>query len=111
METFPDHPISVGSDPQTRARGITKHLGDGYIQTGAQPPVNLFLIYKIRFAARPTADIVEIDNFLAARGGHEAFLWRMPDEAVPRVWTCDKWTIERLSADLHTLTASLAEEL
>lgn len=111
METFPDHPVSAGSDWIERAGVIEKRLGDGYVQTAGDAPDNLDREYRAVFQARGKADIDDIDIFLRAHGGHREFAFTVPGEAASRTWRCEDWDREQVSAavDVHNLTARFLE--
>ena len=109
MLTFPDYPLSKGSGPATRTDISEKQLGDGYVQTAAGLPDNLLLRFSMRFNARPLADINAIETFLREHGGWTPFLFAVQGEDAARVWRCEEWSTERISADVRSLNATLLE--
>ena len=111
LETFPDYPLSVGSQPQARARVLEKRLGDGYTQAAADGLNAIAITFRAEFKARPIADIRTIHDFLIRHGGHTPFFFTLPDEAAPRKWRCKTWRgPTRVSAALRALTATFEED-
>ena len=109
MLRLPDYPLSAGTTRTVRAAVAVTQLGDGYVQTAAAQPDNLLLEVTVRYAARRQSEISALDAFLRARGGSDEFVLRLPDEAADRHWRCEEWRVEVLSAELHTLVATLLE--
>ena len=111
MQTFPSYPLSKGSGVKTRARVLEKTLGDGYTQAAPDGLNHLSLTFTAVFAVRPVAVINEIHQFLRTRGGHQPFLFTLPDEAEARKWRCKTWTGPTwVSAAYRSLTATFVED-
>lgn len=54
------------------------------------------------------AEILEIDAFLWARGGVEAFDWVAPDRK-EQIVVCDTWSIQRQEGAICTLNATFRQ--
>jgi phage-related protein len=90
METFsfdPIDPIELAHSPKVRSI----MFGDGYEQ---RTPIGLNHdpeMWSLVFDRKLGDDVDGVYDFLKARGGHEAFYWTPPGEAVAKIYTCKTW--------------------
>ncbi len=110
IETFPAILLSRGSGLETRVRTLSKSLGDGYVQVAADGINNQPRSYRAVFDTRAVAEIDQIVEFLAARGGVEAFLFDPPDAPAGLKWRCERWQQRWVSATHRSLTATFIED-
>ena len=85
-------------------------FGDGYVQRSEQGLNHIRIKRSVPWRAITTAERDTLTNFLRARGGTEAFLWTLPEEAVARRWVCEKWSSTRQAGDIWNMDAEFVED-
>ncbi|MDT8372130.1 MAG: phage tail protein [Gammaproteobacteria bacterium] len=106
MATFsysPDQSASLTKSP--RVRSI--QFGDGYQQRVPDGLNTQPRTWSLTFN-RNSIDIVDIEAFLVARNGVEAFDWT-PYTGLTGKWVCSKWALTELSPDSQVLSAVFTE--
>lgn len=89
MATFtwtPSVSSSVASQPRIRSM----RFGDGYEQRAADGINANLARWAVTFENRSDAEAQAIADFLAARGGVEAFDWAPPGGSATK-WLCRSW--------------------
>lgn len=96
----------TGNTPEVSLRRAS--FGDGYTQASPAGLNHVRRIVTLRWDYLSLAEARQIDTFLKARGGYEAFYYTLNGEAQPRKWTCAEWSI----TDGHPsrLTATFRED-
>ena len=97
----PDYGASVTYRPRVRA----VRFGDGYEQRVADGVNTGTDAWNLTFAVRTDVEALDILNFLAARGGVEAFDWTPPNESNAIRVVCREWNRSVDYADRNTITA------
>lgn len=92
---------------RTNVRKI--QFGDGYQQRVPEGMNAIAYDWNLRFSNRTVDEIDEIDTFLKARGGYEAFEWTPQREATARIFICEKWERSPTYGATDTLTAIFSE--
>ncbi|MEL6980620.1 MAG: phage tail protein [Pseudomonadota bacterium] len=92
------------------ARVVRAEFEGGYSQRARRGPANIRREIEPEWRGIASAEMVAISDFLAARGGSEAFLWTPPGEATALKWSCKSWTVAELTRSTYTLSASFREE-
>ena len=90
MATFvwiPDY----GSQEQHKPRVRRVQFGDGYQQRSADGINTDPATWVLSFGNRSDAESQAIVDFLAARGGVEAFDWTPPRGSSALKWICPQW--------------------
>lgn len=104
-ERFPAISPSQTSSMRLRADVIETRFGGGRRQR--RPRTGLLqteIEWQLVFAMRPRAEIEQIDSFLRARAGVEAFFWTPPAHATA-LFTGANWQVTPTNAHLATLRA------
>ena len=105
----PPVPPTVGTTQTVRPRVFVAQFGDGYSQRtaaglNAQPQ-----IWTVSWSPVTQTHADTITNFLAARGGVQAFRWTPPGQTTQRVFVCREWTVTPRGAQLVDISASFVE--
>jgi len=105
----PPVPPTVGTTLTMRPRVRVAQFGDGYSQRmadglNAQPQ-----IWTVSWSPVTQANADAIINFLAARGGVQAFRWTPPGQATQRAFVCHEWTVTPRGGLLVDISASFVE--
>lgn len=104
---FPDIMPSPQSMQSVRTLVTEIRFGRGIIQRvgrGLSPQRE----WRVVFAEQPNVKIRQIDQFLAARNGKDAFLWTPPDGQQASFF-CTSWKIHPLLGGRATLDAVFIE--
>jgi phage-related protein len=106
---IPPVPPTVGTSLTMRPRVRVAQFGDGYSQRtadglNAQPQV-----WSVSWSPVTQANADTITDFLAARGGVQAFRWTPPGHTTQRVFICREWTVEPRGAQLVDVSATFVE--
>lgn len=110
-ETFQPRAPSYTTARTTRARVLRAGFGDGYNQRAGDGLNSVIRSWSVVWNALTPGEADYIDGFLAARAGHEAFLWTAPGESAPRLWTCEAWSRapQRAGDTRASMTATIGE--
>lgn len=106
---FPDITPSPQSRQSVRALVTETRFGHGMIQRvgrGLMPQRE----WRVVFTEQPIAAIQQIDRFLTARNGKDAFLWTPPD-GQQASYSCASWQIYPLLEGRATLDAVFVETI
>lgn len=110
METFtPAKAPSQDSGKKVNARIKRSDFGDGYSQRAGDGLNSIKRNYNFNWNAIGVAAAQAIEDFLEARGGHEAFLYTPPREADPRKFICTEWARGYSGGDADSITATFEE--
>jgi phage-related protein len=102
---FPDIDPSQSTAKRVRADIIETRFGNGRSQRLARYGGGYLEVeWDLLFAHRPIAEIAQIDEFLAARAGVEAFIWAPPANA-SGMFVCASWLVTPTNASLASLRA------
>lgn len=108
MSTFshaPDFGANVTYNPNVKR----VKFGDGYEQRVQFGINNNPQVWNLKFQNRRNVETVEIESFLAARRGVEAFFWTPPRATSAIVVVCDSWSVEAVKANLNTISATFRQ--
>lgn len=105
----PPVPPSTGTDIIPKLKVLQASFGDGYRQRTPDGLNHIARHYTFvwEFIAAQEAD--QIDAFLTARGGAEAFRYAPPGEAVERRFICQNWGRKRVRNAFHQIKAEFQE--
>ncbi len=106
MEIF-TWPPAWNASLNVRPRVLSAQFGDGYEQRIADGINNMPRSWSLTFT-NPLPISIEIDNFLNARKGYEAFDWTPPDGAAGR-FVCKEWSYSHLAPNARTISATFIE--
>ena len=81
MDAFPNIPPHQGTSRAIESRILRAEFGDGYSQRTAGGLNNVVDEWQVSWANLPVTKADQIDSFLHAKKGIEAFLWTPPREA------------------------------
>lgn len=104
MATFtytPDYPAQVEYRPRVRVA----QFGDGYQQRVADGINTAMDAWSLTFTVRTDTEASAIRDFLAARGGYEAFDWTPPNESTAIRVVCREWSRAFDHTNKNTVTA------
>lgn len=91
MATFTWKPLIADMELTRRPAVRVAKFGDGYEQRAAYGINTMTRIWRVRFTDTQSAAVTpDIDAFLAARGGLEAFEWTDPT-GVAGKYVCREW--------------------
>lgn len=108
-ETFPAHPPTACTR-RSRPRVLKATFGDGYGQRAADGLNPVPRTFEVSWTGYSNALIDEMDDFLEARGGHEAFNWTPPLGGGPAgQFTCEDFARSPRVHDWSELTATFVE--
>lgn len=107
-ETFT--PVPSFQAPRQRKPNVSRiQFGDGYEQRAAKGMNTIVDTWNLNFLNRTTEEADEIDDFLTARSGVEAFLWTAPGEDTAKLWVCDEWSRTLIAAGIYTIAATFRQ--
>lgn len=92
-----------------RPRVLEAKFGDGYVQRAADGIHHIERTFEAVWRGIPLADLDTLVAFFRERGGVEAFEFTLPGETAARLWRCERWREQRVSASRANLTATLVE--
>ncbi len=92
-----------------RPRVLEAKFGDGYRQVAADGVNHIDRTFEAVWRAVPIADLDTLVAFFRARGAVEAFEFTLPGETAARLWRCERWREQRVSASHANLTATFRE--
>lgn len=98
-----------GARKQSKPSVTRVQFGDGYesrIAVGINTDLKR---WEVKFSMRDDTEAGEIDTFLAARGGSEAFTWQAPGDSEEKSYVCREWSYETVRYNLNTITAVFEE--
>jgi phage-related protein len=107
MATFTWRP-SYSAQGETTARVVTVKFGDGYQQRAGDGINTLPRTWSVQFKNFDRAVADQIDAFLRARGGIEAFVWQPPLGTTSK-WLCGKWQLSSEGPYLASISATFEE--
>lgn len=109
MYTFtpPKDPV-VNSSVTFNADVLQAEFGDGYEQTSSAGLNSVRGTYQASWDVLTEEQRDEIEDFLSARVGAEAFLYTFPGESTERKFKCRMWSRGHVGG-LYTLRAELRE--
>lgn len=90
METF-NWKAAFGTSKDTKPRVIKSQYGDGYSQRIKDGINSIVRSWPVTIKARSLAEADEIEAFLEARAGVEAFSWTPPNGATAVKVICGSW--------------------
>jgi phage-related protein len=102
-------PIVQGYTHKKKASVRRAEFEGGYSQRSGAGPNSVVASVRLQWL-QPNADIDTIDAFLTARGGAQAFLYRLPNDAVDRIWTCGEWSVVPKGPHAKQLDATFRQE-
>jgi phage-related protein len=102
-ETFTWSP-SYSSSLDREPRILEAAYGDGYAQRTGDGINNAPGTWNLSFDTREQSEISAIDDFLAARGGHEWFYWTPPGKTQGK-YVCKAWKASYTGLRNSSLTA------
>lgn len=108
MATFtftPDFGAQVTKSPRVRS----VRFSDGYEQRLAYGLNTAPQFWDLSFAQREDTEAAEIEAFLAARNGVEAFEWTPPNTGTPLKFICREWVKSLDRNNLNTVSAKFEQ--
>lgn len=109
MATFPDISPDYGASKKAQPRVRTIEFGSGYSQRATfginQDPK----VWSLQWTYLNSTDANNIEDFLEARGGVEAFEWSPPDDTETYKWICQDWTKSLPYANVVNISATFIE--
>lgn len=103
MATF-TYTIDWKNALQRKPRILMAQFGDGYSQRQADGLNANPKVWSLKFENRSDSEADDIDAFLVARGGWEAFDWTDPDGDALK-FVCREWSRVREQYNLNTVAA------
>lgn len=100
----PDYSASVAYKPRVREA----RFGDGYSQRTPDGINTGTDTWSLTFAVRTDSEAAAILDFLATRGGYEAFDWTPPGEGTAIRVVCREWNRAFDQTNKNTVTATFA---
>ena len=101
----PDYGAAKKAQPNVRIA----QFGSGYSQRSTfginQDPKT----WDLKWENLTLAESDDIEDFLEARGGAEAFNWSPPDETASYVWICRSWTKTMPYSNLFNIQATFEQ--
>ena len=107
MATFTWTP-SYAPQAEVTPRVRSARFGDGYEQRVVDGLNAQLRAFDLAFNLRTATEVDEIEAFLAARAGAEAFDWTPPFGAAGK-WLCRSWRRRREAPDWHYIDARFEE--
>ena len=108
METF-NWRESYTSEAAREPRVRGAKFGDGYEQRAVDGLNPLPQAWSLVFSRCEESIAREIDEFLQARGGWEAFFWNPPNTLTTIKIICRKWSLRLDEYATQTVTASFEQ--
>ena len=102
-------PTYAGSDKKVTTNVREIKFGSNYTQRTADGINNVKQSWQLEWVGT-VAQIDELDNFLAARGGWDSFDWTPPNQSTSLKWTCDQWVRSHYADGVHSLTATFEQQ-
>lgn len=102
-------PVVKKFNGKKRADVNRAEFGEGYSQRSKAGINAVAATLQLQWLQK-NEDIDAIDAFLEARGGVEAFLYRLPHETEFRIWTCAEWGIADAGPNGIQLNATFRQE-
>lgn len=104
METF-TWKAAFGSSKESKARVLKTQYGDGYGARIADGINSIMSSWPVTVKATSLAMADDIEAFLEARAGVEAFSWTPPNAAASVKVVCDTWhRVDRVNSSVITAT-------
>ena len=108
--TFPTYRASFqGTSKTTKPRVIKNSFGDNYSQRTADGINSKPQNWDLSWEGYQVAEISEMEDFLDARGGHEAFYWTPERDSTALKFICPEWTRTFIAEHNDTLSAKFEE--
>lgn len=111
--TLPTFTPPVAPSPGTARRQeialLKAPFGDGYSQTARDGINHVRKVYDVKWDVLTQGQAAAITAFLEARGGNEAFLYRLPFTPAVLKFTCEEWNQTDAAAGLCSLTATFRQ--
>lgn len=105
IETFSAIPSrSFRKTKKTRVR--VSSFGDGYEQRALDGINTIGQEFQLQFTNISISSAQDIDDFLDARGGLEAFYWTPTGDATQMLFKCEEWDVEYSSHISRSVTAT-----
>lgn len=93
IQTFtPPSAPDVGASGNHKFRILKAQFGDAYSQRAADGINPLDSDYNFSWTLESEADVATMKTFMDARGGHEAFLYTIPNAASSSKFTCEQYS-------------------
>jgi len=106
-DTFsPAYPPSIDSTEDVTLTVYEAGFGDGYSQRVEAGLNNSVETLNLSWGVIPTADADDIIDFFRDHGGAESFYYTMPNDSVPKKYTCNNWKRAWAGPNYRTLTAT-----
>tara|TARA_R110000822_G_scaffold43537_3_gene117473 strand:+ start:267 stop:620 length:354 start_codon:yes stop_codon:yes gene_type:complete len=111
LTTFPAIEPSSGSSKATSYNIKEAKFGDGFSQRSARGINNVVDKWSLTFANVNNTRADELEAFVLARGGTQAFLWTPPFESTEKQWTITPSSFKRKPniVNSSTITMELVE--
>nr|WP_321457423.1 phage tail protein [uncultured Cohaesibacter sp.] len=105
-----DPPVgpSPGTNHKPQVNLRENEFGDGYTQTSPKGINHIKRNVELSWDALTYAQMLQIDDFLQARGGYEPFYFKPYGERFTLKWTCKEWT-KQASDGVWTVSATLVQ--
>lgn len=100
---------SVDSGKKVDFRTRRSSFGDGYTQRAGDGINTRLRKFSVTWNLLSLEEIEEIEAFLDARDGHEAFFWTPPRETTPRKYICESYSRGYTTGIHDSLSAEFEE--
>lgn len=107
METFAWRPTTAKLAREPKL--VNAKFGDGYEQRAALGMNNALGAWDLAWTELLPSTASAIDDFLVARGGHEAFLWASPKGTIRVV--CKKWQVQGAEQSVTASASAMFEQV
>lgn len=101
---------STDSSKDTEVKILKAQFGDGYSQRSADGLNAKRRKYNFIWKGLTQTQSDDLEAFLVARAGAEAFYFTPPNESTPILFTCEKWTQSTPAPGGLTLSAAFEEQ-
>ncbi|AHC30453.1 minor tail protein [Rhizobium phage vB_RleS_L338C] len=101
--------VSVGSEVAFRARVLKANFGEGYTQRSGDGQNAVSATYSVSFNTLTRVEAKILLDFFAAQAGYKAFYYTIKGETDPRMWVCEEWSREQVTALLDNVKATWVE--
>ena len=107
--TFSYRQPDYGASKKAQPRVNSAQFGSGYSQRSTFGINNDLKTWDLTWENLTLAEANDIEDFLEARGGVQAFNWSPPDETNTYVWICKAWTKTLPYSNLFNIQATFEE--
>lgn len=101
--------VSLGSEVAHKARVLKAQFGDNYTQRAGDGQNAVTRNYSVSFNTLTRQEAQVLLDFFEAQAGYKAFYYTIKGETVARLWTCEEWSREHVTAMLDNVKCTWME--